>query len=91
MGRGRVERSVPAGFSASETFDIGIDLGSPVSLDYHERAPFAFNGKIHKIHFRYVRESSPPNRNRPRIVADQRGLGLYPALIREYPRKSAAE
>ena len=54
MARGRVERSVPAGFSASKTFDIGIDLGSPVALDYHERAPFAFNGKIQKIHFRYV-------------------------------------
>ena len=24
---------------ASETFDIGIDLGSPVSLDYHDRRP----------------------------------------------------
>ena len=54
VGRGRVERSVPAGFSASETFDIGIDLGSPVSLDYHERAPFAFTGTIERIHFAYL-------------------------------------
>jgi len=54
VARGRIERSVPAGFTASETFDIGIDLGSPVSLDYHERAPFAFTGRIEKIHFQYV-------------------------------------
>ena len=54
VARGRVERSVPAGFSASETFDIGIDLGSPVALDYHERAPFPFNGTIARIHFRYI-------------------------------------
>jgi len=54
VGQGRVERSVPAGFSASETFDIGIDLGSPVSLGYHERAPFAFTGTIERIRFAYL-------------------------------------
>ena len=41
-------------FTASETFDIGMDLGSPVSLDYHERAPFKFNGKIEKINIKYI-------------------------------------
>ena len=45
---------MPAGFTASETFDVGVDLGSPVSLDYHERAPFAFNGTIRKIQIRYI-------------------------------------
>lgn len=44
VGTGRVERSVPAVFTATETFDIGIDLGSPVALDYHDRAPFPFTG-----------------------------------------------
>jgi hypothetical protein len=38
VGQGRIGRSVPASFTASETFDVGMDLGSPVSLDYHERA-----------------------------------------------------
>jgi arylsulfatase len=54
VGQGRIERSVPAGFTASETFDIGVDLGSPVALDYHERAPFKFNGKIEKVHIKYI-------------------------------------
>jgi len=54
VGQGRVERSVQAIFTASETFDIGMDLGSPVALDYHERAPFKFNGKIEKIHIKYI-------------------------------------
>ena len=54
VGEGRIEVSVPAGFTASETFDVGIDLGSPVSLDYHERAPFPFTGKIEKLHIRYL-------------------------------------
>lgn len=44
-----VGRTVPAAFSATETFDVGIDLGSPVSLKYHELAPFAFNGKINSV------------------------------------------
>ena len=50
----RIERSVPAGHTASETFDVGKDLGSPVAMDYLDRAPFAFNGKIEKIHISYV-------------------------------------
>jgi arylsulfatase len=59
VGQGRIERSVPAGFTASETFDVGMDLGSPVALDYHEKAPFAFNGKIHKIHIKYTDTKEP--------------------------------
>ena len=44
-----VKRTVPAAFTASESFDVGIDLGSPVSLDYFDRQPFRFNGKIEKV------------------------------------------
>ena len=47
--RGEVKRTVPAAFTASETFDVGIDLGSPVSLRYHKKAPFKFNGKIKSV------------------------------------------
>ncbi len=54
VGQGRIERSVPGTFTASETFDVGMDLGSPVALDYHERAPFKFNGKIDRVHIRYT-------------------------------------
>ena len=59
MGEGCIGRSVPAGFTASETFDVGMDLGSPVALDYHEKAPFAFNGKINCIHIRYTEKKQP--------------------------------
>lgn len=44
-----VQRTVPGAFTASETFDVGADLGSPVSLDYFDRAPFRFNGKIDNV------------------------------------------
>jgi arylsulfatase A-like enzyme len=46
VARTTVKRTVPAAFTASETFDVGVDLGSPVSLDYFDRRPFPFNGKI---------------------------------------------
>jgi arylsulfatase A-like enzyme len=49
VARTVVGRTVPAAFTASETFDVGVDLGSPVSLAYFDRAPFKFNGKIEKV------------------------------------------
>jgi hypothetical protein len=54
VGQMRVERSVSSIFSASETFDVGMDLGSPVALDYFDRAPFRFNGKINSIIIKYT-------------------------------------
>jgi len=59
VGQGRVERSVPSIFTASETFDVGVDLASPVALDYFDRVPFKFNGKIEKINIRYTNEEEP--------------------------------
>ena len=52
VARTTVKRTVPAAFSASETFDVGVDLGSPVSIDYFDRRPFAFTGKIEKVEVR---------------------------------------
>jgi arylsulfatase A-like enzyme len=49
IARTTVKRTVAAAFTASETFDVGVDLGSPVSLDYFDRAPFKFDGKIEKV------------------------------------------
>jgi arylsulfatase A-like enzyme len=49
VGKAELKRTVPAAFSASETFDVGVDLGSTVSLDYFDRRPFEFNGKIEKV------------------------------------------
>jgi arylsulfatase len=46
VARVSVARTVPAAFTASESFDVGTDLGSPVSLAYFDRRPFAFRGTI---------------------------------------------
>jgi arylsulfatase len=48
---GAVERTIPAVFTASETFDVGVDLNSPVANDYFDRAPFAFEGELRRLHF----------------------------------------
>jgi len=36
---------------------IGIALGSPVSLDYCDKAPLKFNGMIEQVHVKYVMEN----------------------------------
>ncbi|MDG3006958.1 arylsulfatase [Paludisphaera mucosa] len=49
VARTTVKRTVPGAFTASETFDVGVDLGSPVSVEYFDRAPFKFGGKIERV------------------------------------------
>ncbi|NET42864.1 MAG: arylsulfatase [Okeania sp. SIO2B3] len=44
-----IQTIVVGAFSASETFDVGTDLGAPVSLDYADRAPFEFDGTINTV------------------------------------------
>ena len=46
--------SAPLLFTANDCLDIGTCLGSPVSLDYYDRAPFPFNGTIHNVNVRYT-------------------------------------
>jgi arylsulfatase len=54
VAEGQVPVSAPLLFTANDCLDIGKDLGSPVSLDYFDKAPFAFNGTIEQVHVRYV-------------------------------------
>ncbi|GAB5556348.1 MAG: arylsulfatase [Schleiferiaceae bacterium] len=49
VGSTELKRTVPLAFTASETFDVGVDLGSPVSLNYYDKMPFEFSGRIQKI------------------------------------------
>ncbi|WP_010583964.1 arylsulfatase [Schlesneria paludicola] len=49
VARGTAAMTVPAAFTASESFDVGMDLGSPVARDYFKRSPFKFNGTIEKV------------------------------------------
>jgi arylsulfatase A-like enzyme len=47
VAEGRIERTMPVRFSFDETFDVGEDTGTPVSLDYD--VPFKFTGEIKKV------------------------------------------
>ena len=49
---GTVQRTIPGTFTASETFDVGMDTCSPVADDYFEKAPFKFEGKLKRIFFK---------------------------------------
>jgi arylsulfatase len=46
VAQGRGPAAMSLHFTSNATFDIGTDLDSPVSLDYYDQAPFAFNGTI---------------------------------------------
>ena len=48
-GEGEIANVTPGRFSATETLDIGMDLGSTVSADYRDKAPFAFTGTIKNV------------------------------------------
>jgi hypothetical protein len=49
VARTVVGRTVPGAFTASESFDVSVDLGSTVSQVYDARRPFAFGGKINSV------------------------------------------
>ncbi|HEY6511770.1 MAG TPA: arylsulfatase [Burkholderiaceae bacterium] len=49
VGAAELKRTVPAAFTATESFDVGADLGSTVSLEYFDRRPFEFKGRIDSV------------------------------------------
>jgi arylsulfatase len=55
VGEGKVPAAMSLHFTSNATFDIGVDLDSPVALDYYDLAPFAFNGKIGKTKISYLK------------------------------------
>lgn len=54
VAKGLVPVSAPLLFTANDCLDIGTDLGSPVALDYFDKAPFAFDGKISEVKVKYL-------------------------------------
>jgi arylsulfatase A-like enzyme len=47
VSEGRIEKTVPARYSADETFDVGMDTGSPVGSGY--ASPNRFTGRLKKV------------------------------------------
>ena len=46
--------SAPLLFTANDCLDVGVALGSPVSLDYFDKAPFRFTGTIRQMQVKYL-------------------------------------
>ena len=49
VAEGSLDHTVPGSFSLSETFDIGVDNGTPVSNNYKQKDHFPFSGQIDKV------------------------------------------
>ena len=47
VAQGRIEHTMPVRLSLDETFDLGEDTGTPVSLDYD--VPFVFTGTLDRV------------------------------------------
>ena len=62
---GTVQRTVPGTFTASETFDVGMDTCSPVADDYFEKAPFKFEGKLKRLYFKNLQDERPAFKRSP--------------------------
>ena len=58
VAEGVVPVSAPLLFTANDCLDFGIDLGSPVGLEYYDQAPFKFNGKIEGARVEYLGASA---------------------------------
>ncbi len=46
VAEGQVPVTAAFAFTANDCLDFGSDLGSPVSIDYYDDAPFVFNGNM---------------------------------------------
>jgi hypothetical protein len=68
VGFGEVPVSAPLGFTANDALDFGIDLGSPVGIEYYDQAPFPFNGKILGSHVKYVGDDAKLNGREERQI-----------------------
>jgi arylsulfatase len=64
VGEGRLEHTVPVAFSSYAGMDIGRDNGLVVDLEYEDRAPYAFTGRIEEVVFDL----------KPAAVEDERAL-----------------
>jgi hypothetical protein len=54
LAKGRVPVSAPLLFTANDCLDSGVCLGSPVSLDYYDKARFRFDGHIEHVRVAYT-------------------------------------
>jgi arylsulfatase len=67
VGQGRVERTVPAVFSADETSDVGIKRGSPITPEMPPEKS-AFNGTVDVVVIETSGENTDHLLNREEVL-----------------------
>jgi len=61
VGESRIEKTSPVGkFTLDESFDIGMDTGSPVIDEYDAKMPFKFTGKLRKVEIKLGEDKLTP-------------------------------
>ena len=62
VAEGRLEKTNPLGkFTLDESFDVGMDSGSPVIDDYDAKMPFKFTGTLRKVEIKLGEDKLTPN------------------------------
>ncbi|MCE9530878.1 MAG: arylsulfatase [Planctomycetes bacterium] len=56
VAEGQVPVTAATHFGTNDCLDLGSDLGSPVALDYYDKAPFKFNGTIGTTKITYAKK-----------------------------------
>ena len=68
-----IDHTVPFIFQWDETFDVGMDTGTPVALlDYRYDVPFRFTGKLNKVTFELGPQQMTPSQQKTIAVKGQR-------------------
>ena len=68
VASGVVPVSAPLAFTANDALDFGIDLGSPVGIEYYDQAPFKFNGKVLGAKVEYLGADATLNKEKEREI-----------------------
>jgi len=72
-----IDHTVPGTFSLSESFDVGIDNGTPVSNDYEVKDHFPFTGTLDKVTINLIRQDEkaekPAGEATERIASNGKG------------------
>ena len=60
MAERRIEMTNPLGkFTLDESFDVGMDTGSPVIDEYDAKMPFKFTGTLKKVEVKLGEDKLP--------------------------------
>ena len=92
--KGRIEKTILCRYFADETFDIGIDTGSPVSDDC--KSPNPYTGTLHKVQVHlqptdYSENDTKTIRKAERAVDKSKATKLFAFLNRLDEQPSLAQ